>query len=74
MVVIINKVPWDKKIDPHAGREEQEKQLEGIIAEKKKWAGGGRWKNWEEGRKKALRERRDYFRNHPEEKDDFSGV
>jgi len=68
------KPPWEKKIDPHTSGEEQRRQLDQIKEDKAKWSKSGKWRNWEEGRKKALRERRDYFRNHPEKEDDFSGV
>jgi len=73
MIAIINKPPWERKIRPDAGREEQERHIEEIISEKKKWK-TGKWARWERGRRKRLSERRDYFRKHPEKRDDYSGV
>jgi len=58
----------------HAGWKEQQRILDKVKAEKAKWEKSGKWGNWERGRKKALSERREYFRRHPEKKDDFSGV
>jgi len=79
MIYIIKKPPWEiqginKDKYQHGGYKEQQEILDHTIQEKKKWTSGGKWKQWEEGRKKRLRERRDYFRNHPDKNDDYSGV
>lgn len=64
----------EKKAYDAGGHKTQQVIMEGVMDRKKKHTRGGRWRNWEKGRKKALRERRDYFRKHPDKKDDFSGV
>ena len=72
--------PWEMGKLEHeryarAGYKEQQAILAKVMREKKKWTSSSRkWSNWEEGRKRALRERRDYFRNNPDKKDDYSGV
>lgn len=68
-------IPWDVRINPDDNRFEQQSKTEHIIAEKKKWTStSSKLARWEKGRKKRLFERRDYFRSHPKEVDDFSGV
>ena len=59
----------------HADARTQQKILDGVVEQKKRWTStSSKWRGWEEGRKKALGERRDYFRNNPDKKDDHSGV
>jgi len=79
MVFTKTKPPWEmsrkeKEEYEHSGYEKQQKILDEVLRRKDQWAKTGKWANWERGRKKALAERRDYFREHPEKKDDFSGV
>jgi hypothetical protein len=75
MVYFREDPPWKTKMDPMAGRDDMQKQTDHAEAIRdREMKVGGRWKKWEEGRKKALKERRDYFRKHPEKKDDMSGV
>ena len=78
-ITVIKKPPWEmgkmeRERYKHGDRKVQAKILDRVKMEKKRWAGDGKWKRWEDGRKKALRERRDYFRNNPDRHDDFSGV
>ena len=79
MIYILKKAPWEfskteSEVYKHSGWKTQQKILDKTMEEKKKWTSTGAWKNWEEGRKKRLKERRDYFRKHQDKKDDFSGV
>ena len=79
MVYIKKTPPWEmsrreKEEYAHAGADKQQAILDKVLVEKKKWEHSGSWGNWEAGRKRALKERRDYFREHPNEKDDFTGV
>ena len=75
-----SKAPWEMGKLAHeryarAGVVEQQAILDQVIREKKKWTSSSRkWRGWEEGRQKALKERRDYFRRNPDKKDDFTGV
>jgi hypothetical protein len=73
------KPPWEmttRQREEYAssGWKKQQDIIDQVKREKKKHTQSGKWANWERGRKKALSERRDYFRKHPEKRDDFSGV
>lgn len=71
---MVVKPPWEIKVNPEDSPDVQRRKVEQIVVEKKKWSRSGKWGNWEKGRRKALRERRDYFKEHPDKKDDYSGV
>ena len=79
MVYIKKTPPWEmnqrEKEEYASGNyKKQQAIMDRVMAEKKKWEHSGSWGSWERGRKRALRERRDYFREHPDKKDDFTGV
>jgi len=78
-ITIREKPPWEftrreKAEYETSGAEKQQDILDEVLRRKKQWTRDGRWKSWEEGRKRALRERRDYFKKHPDKKDSFEGV
>ena len=75
MANVHSKPPWEVKMRPDAPASEQQARTEqSQDIKKREMARGGKWANWERGRKKVVAERRDYFRANPDKTDDFSGV
>jgi len=79
MVYIKEKPPWEmtrreKEEYKSGGHLKQQEILDEVLRRKKINTQMGKWARWEKGRQKALAERRDYFREHPDKKDDYSGV